>query len=182
MTKNLAHNPLPDIREYLEISNIDKLKYLLSKNVDFPDYDTRSKILGKVKFVEEISLLLNKGFRINQENEDHVYSVMFPNNKVTSDFINFSKQILNKIPNKNSLNQYEISCFSIFVYALTWSVTSGNFDYFKMVLDISKTRLDAGEDDFIEEFIDDFTDDDGLVNIPPNFKSYLKDKLEDIYP
>ena len=176
VTKNLGHNPIPTLKIFSNEEYRTELEYLLSKKINFEVYDPTSTILESVSKIEDILLLLNYGVRINaSSNEEHVYEILFPKKIVDSSFINMSKQILNKIPAKKDLREYDIAVHSIFEYALYWSVKSNNFEYFKMILDISKARLDAGENDFIEEFLDK------SVKMPDNFKNYLKSKLDDIY-
>lgn len=175
-TKNLGHNPISAIKSYLKTGSYQRLKYLLSKNINFKVYDPSSICLEYVNTVDDILLLLNYGLRINREvNEDPVYKVMFPKKIVDAAFILTSKEILNKIPAKKDLSPRDVSCHEIFSHALIWSVETNNFEYFKMVLDISKQRLDAGENDFIVTFLN--TD----LDIPERFENYLEIKTDEIY-
>ena len=48
-----------------------------------------------------------------------------------------------------------------------------------MVLDISKRRLDAGEDDFIDTFLEETTDRNDKSILPQDFKSYILKKTDE---
>ena len=105
---------------------------------------------------------------------------MFPDNSVDNNFIEKSRQILNAIPAKNALRQYDTSCPAIFEEALIWSsLEPKNFNYFKMVLDISKVRIDSGEDDFLESFSQKIKSK--IFFILPQFKTYFNEKIDEIY-
>lgn len=195
--KNLGNNPIPTMSKYLSYNqngqNQNKINYLVRKikfdEYDKPEYKTSgrnvtqtSQLLNVVTNINDIAWLIAKGVRINKStNEEHVFKIMFPDNSVDNNFIEKSRQILNAIPAKNALRQYDTSCPAIFEEALIWSsLEPKNFNYFKMVLDISKVRIDAGEDDFLESFSQKINSK--IFFILPQFKTYFNEKIDEIYP
>lgn len=180
VVKNLGNNPVVQLKSYLKNEEFQKLEYVLNKiKRDYDFYDPDGKLMGLVSNLEEILYLNKYGCKINNLYFDTIKKILFPNKQVDNDFILKSKQILEDIPSKSNHSEYNVTVNEIFLEALRWSYKTNNLNYFKMILDISKRRLDEGEDDFIDTFLDETTDQNDKSILPQDFKSYLKTKLNE---
>jgi len=176
---DLGNNPIPYLKIYLKTNKNTELEYILNKiknNYDY--YDGEGKLMGFVDSIEQILYLIINDCKINNLYFDKISKFLFPNNIVGDEFIKISKEILEKIPSKSSKTEFNVSVYDIFLKALIWSLKTNNFNYFKMVIDISKKRLDENEDDFIDVFIEE-TSKNGKSSLPEKFKVYLNQKLDE---
>ena len=176
---DLGNNPVMQLKSYLKEQKNAELEYILNKiknNYDY--YDPEGKLMGFVENIEQILYLTKNGCKINNLYFDRISKFLFPNNIVTDEFIKISKEILEKIPSKSAKTEFNVSVYAIFLKALLWSLKTNNFNYFKMVIDISKRRLDENEDDFIDVFLEQTTKN-GKSVLPEKFKVYLNQKLDE---
>jgi len=176
---DLGNNPVMRLQFYLKHNKNLELEYVLNKiknNYDY--YDPEGKLIGFTENIEQILYLIKNGCKINNLYFDKISKFLFPNNIVSDDFVKISKEILEKIPSKSAKTEFNVSAYDIFLKGLLWSVKTNNFNYFKMIIDISKRRLDENEDDFVDGFLEQTTKN-GKSILPEKFKVYLNQKLDE---